>query len=109
MKKVIALICLTGVLLACSPLYADSPLKKLGRGTANIITCPAEIFQRVDEVNKDSGPLAALTWGLAKGLYRTVVRGAVGVYEVISFPFPFPAEYKPIITDPEFYMEEGLN
>ena len=36
--------------------------------------------------------------GLATGLGMTVSRELVGVYEFISAPFPFPANFKPILT-----------
>jgi putative exosortase-associated protein (TIGR04073 family) len=95
-------------MLIAGTVYADTALKKLGRGVANVATCPFEIYHRVGEVNKENGPIAAFTWGLLKGVYKMGVRGLVGVYEVLSFPMPYPENYGPILTDPEFFLEEGV-
>lgn len=86
----------------------DDPLKKLGRGVANVVTCPFEITYRIQEVNNSDGVVAATTYGLVKGLALMCLRGAVGVYEVVSFPIPFPEEYQPILTDPEFFFENEI-
>ena len=88
--------------------YADTPIKKLGRGVCNILTCPLEIFKAIQDTHNESGFFAALTWGLLKGAFNTGVRAFVGAYEVVTFPIPLPADYKPILTDPEFFGEEAL-
>ncbi|MGB2705305.1 MAG: exosortase system-associated protein, TIGR04073 family [Candidatus Omnitrophota bacterium] len=107
MKKIVVLISLIAILFASSA-YADTMLKKLGRGAANIITCPLEIPYRIGRANEESGPFAAFTWGILDGFCRTAMRFIVGGYEVISFPIPFPPNYEPIIDDPEFFLEEGM-
>jgi len=107
MKKIIALIIIISILFVSSA-YADTMLKKLGRGMANIITCPLEIPYRIGEANEESGPIAALTWGVLDGFFRVGMRMIVGGYEVITFPIPFPWDYEPIIDDPEFFFEDGL-
>ena len=107
MKKIVVLISLIAILFASSA-YADTPLKKLGRGMANIITCPIEIPYRIGRANEESGPFAAFTWGVLDGFFRTAARMLVGGYEVITFPLPFPSDYRPIIDDPEFFLEEGI-
>ncbi|MFH1381110.1 MAG: exosortase system-associated protein, TIGR04073 family, partial [Candidatus Omnitrophota bacterium] len=76
----IACLCLIIVLFAAGTSFADTPLKKLGRGFANIISCPIEIPYRIGEANVANGPFAAATWGLFDGIYRTLVRATVGVY-----------------------------
>lgn len=82
------------------------PLKKLGRGAANFLTFPYELFYRIGEVNKTDGPYAAFTFGVVKGLTMSVYRALIGTYEVLSFPLPIPEGYRPIITDPEFFFEQ---
>ena len=91
MKRIVVFLMIVGILLMSNTLYADTALKKLGRGTANILTCPIELIYRVGEANEESGPFAALTWGLLNGVYRMGMRGVVGVYEVVTFPIAFPA------------------
>ncbi len=107
MKKIVVLISIMGLLFASSA-YADTMLKKLGRGLANIITCPVELPYRMGQANEESGPLAACTWGVLDGFFRTAARMIVGGYEVISFPIPFPSDYRPIIDDPEFFLQDGI-
>lgn len=102
---VIGLISLVIVALA-STAYCDTPIKKLGRGFSNVITSPFEIFEQMKRVNNTDGPWAGMTYGLVKGVAMTVVRAAIGVYEITTFPIPSPKEYKPILTDPEFFFEE---
>jgi len=107
MKKIIALIVIIS-LFAASSAYADTMLKKLGRGLANIITCPIELPHRIGQANDESGPFAACTWGVLDGFFRMGMRFVVGGYEVITFPVPVPPDYEPIIDDPEFFLEEGI-
>lgn len=80
--------------------------KKLGRGMANILMWPCEIFNQMGKANDGGGPVAALTWGLASGIGMSAVRLAVGVYEVATFPIPCPPGYKPILADPDFYFKD---
>jgi len=86
--------------------YADSPLKKLGRGAANIVTSPFEIPCRIGEANNEDGPFAAFTYGILNGIFRMGLRIVVGAYEIVTFPIPFPKDYGPVITDPEFFVME---
>ncbi len=88
--------------------YADTPIKKLGRGICNIVTCPLELFKGIQDTNNENGFFAALTWGILKGTFNTGVRAVVGAYEVVTFPFPIPSDYEPILTDPEFFGEETV-
>lgn len=108
MKKVVVVLIAIAILFTASAAHAETMLKKLGRGMANVLTCPVEIFYRIGEANAESGPIAGITWGLLNGFYRMGTRGLVGAYEVVTFPIPFPRNYKPIIDDPEFFFEEGL-
>lgn len=83
----------------------NNAMKKLGRGVANVITCPFEIPNQISRINNSDGPYAAFTYGVVKGLVMFVYRGVIGVYETISFPVPFPKCYKPMLTEPEFFFE----
>lgn len=88
--------------------HADTPLKKLGRGLANVATCFFEVPKGAVDANTTDGLIAALTFGLVKGVFNTGVRAVVGVYETATFLIPIPEDYGPILTDPEFFLEEGL-
>ena len=107
-KKIISagLIVLLVLSMTASIAYCDDALKKLGRGLANCITFPFEIFEQIKKTNLSDGPIAGWTWGLLKGVGMTGVRAVVGVYEVATFPVPLPKNYEPILKDPEFFAED---
>jgi putative exosortase-associated protein (TIGR04073 family) len=101
----IVIVIILGLTLA-SPAYCDDMFKKLGRGFCNLVTFPLEVPEQIQRTNIDEGPMAALTWGPIKGISMMCVRAAAGAYEVLTFPFPIPKDYKPLLTDPEFFMED---
>ena len=107
MKRSIAILIVFVLFLSLSSqLFAeDNATKKLGRGVANVVTCPFELPKSMGETNEESGIFAGMTWGLFEGLVGTVKRAVVGVYEVATFPVPLPSQYKPILKDPEFFLE----
>ncbi|MBN1354570.1 MAG: exosortase system-associated protein, TIGR04073 family [Candidatus Omnitrophica bacterium] len=108
MRKAVVFISIITIVFMSAVSYADGPIKKLGRGVANVISCPLEIPKGISDANTQNGPIAAMTFGLLKGVFMTFVRGGIGVYEVVTFPIPLPTNYAPILTDPEFFLDEGL-
>ena len=96
------------VLSLAVPAFCDDPVKKLGRGICNTISCPLEILDQVKKTNNSDGPAAGITLGVLKGVGMMCVRAIVGVYEIATFPIPIPKDYKPILTDPEFFFEETI-
>ena len=106
MKKKGILLIFFCVILLTSLCYAQTPVRKLGRGVANVVTCPIEIFYRMNQIAKQKGPIAGVSWGLFLGVTRMVVRGSVGVYEILTFPIPYPKGYRPLMSDPEFFLEQ---
>ncbi|MBN2453793.1 MAG: exosortase system-associated protein, TIGR04073 family [Candidatus Omnitrophica bacterium] len=87
------------------PAYCNDMFKKLSRGVCNIGTFPSEVYFQYVKVAQSDGIIASLTWGILKGVCMSGVRLAAGVYEVVTFPFPIPEDYEPILTDPEFVGE----
>jgi putative exosortase-associated protein (TIGR04073 family) len=83
---------------------AGGAMQKLGRGAVNVLSGWVEIPKRISETSRDQGTAAGLTWGLLRGLGYGFIRTAAGVYEVVSFPFPAPPDYAPIIQ-PEYVFE----
>ena len=81
-------------------LFAQSPVRKLGRGLANILTGFLELPLNIVTAAEEEGYIAAVTYGVVKGLAMSVLRTGVGIYEVTSFLIP---SYKPLI-EPEFLM-----
>lgn len=86
--------------------YVDGALRKLGRGIANVATCPAELIRTSELTGRKDGALAGLTVGLVKGVWRTVVRGATGVFEVVTFYAEIPKDFAPLMK-PEFVWANG--
>lgn len=77
--------------------------RKLGRGTMNILTGWVEIPKNIAIRWKDSDPLSGIVWGGFEGIGWGFARTAGGFYEVVTFPFPLPRDYKPIM-EPEFIL-----
>lgn len=81
----------------------NNAFSKLGRGAANTLTGWLEIPKNIYEISSQKNPLMGISWGLAKGIGLGVARTGVGVYEVITFPFPIPESYEPIMK-PEYVL-----
>jgi len=86
------------------PVNSPDAWSKLGRGLGNILFCPFEILYQPSVIAKrgERWPVAFLG-GASKGMLFMGVRGLAGVYEVVTFPVPLPAGYKPILK-PEFII-----
>jgi len=85
---------------------AGSPQRKLQRGFLNIALSPFEISHELaKEVRNDTLPPSWFA-GLGRGAAYTVGRALVGVYEIVTFPLPYPANYQPVLK-PEFPWEQA--
>lgn len=92
------------ILAISSPCFADGgPLRKLGRGIANIGTGILEIPSNIVSVTEEDGYLAGATYGIVKGIAWAVLRTTVGAYETATFLIPIPFHYDPIL-EPEFLL-----
>ena len=87
-----------------APLARSGPLTKLLRGGVNLITGWIEIPKRMQETTQRSGAAAGWTWGLTRGIGYGFIRSAGGLYELVTFPFPAPADYQPLMR-PEFVFQ----
>ncbi|MFH0840264.1 MAG: exosortase system-associated protein, TIGR04073 family [Candidatus Omnitrophota bacterium] len=101
MVVIVVSVVLIGLFSIQSTCFAQNMLRKLGRGLANVATGAIEIPKAIQDTFYDEGPVAAGSWGLIDGIYKFFARTLVGVYEVVTFPIPFPADYAPIV-EPEF-------
>lgn len=81
--------------------HADTPLHKAGRGLAAMTTPFLEIPGNIKVTTEREGAPAGWTKGFAMGLGMTLMRPAVGVYELLSAPIPAPPNYRPIL-EPEY-------
>ena len=74
------------------PIYGEKsgPLEKLGRGIANIAFGPLEAVIQPLEVAEAKGNIAALTYGLLRGVAMVVARIGVGATDILTFYMPLP-------------------
>ena len=84
------------------PAAEQGPLRKLGRGTSNILFGLTEMPLTMCNVNELEGNNAAFSYGIVKGWHRSVYRFGLGWYEVVTFPIPhykhsYRAPYPPNI------------
>lgn len=75
--------------------------RKFGRGLAAITTPFLEVPGNMVVETERRGAAEGIPVGFAIGCGMIVPRVLVGVYEVVSAPFPAPAGYRPILR-PEY-------
>ncbi len=73
------------------------PEAKLGRGVSNFgeVARGGEWRRSVEETAVFDSPDAGYTVGFVRGFDRSMARTGVGIYEVLTFPFP---PYHPVLT-----------
>lgn len=76
---------------------------KLGRGFVNVFTGWIEVPKNIAADWRTSDPFTGTITGLFKGAAWGIARTFAGFYEIISFPFPVPRNYQPIM-EPEFIL-----
>ncbi len=78
-----------------------TPQRKLQRGFLNVALSPLEISNELAKEKKnDVFPPSWIT-GAGRGVAFMMGRALVGVYELVTFPVPYPANYKAVLS-PEF-------
>ena len=81
--------------------------QKAIRGLANTgLGVVVELPKTVYYDTLEDGPLYGLTVGVLEGLSWGIARTLVGIFEVVTFPFPVPEGYRPIYT-PSYPYEPG--
>jgi len=68
----------------------DQMGEKLGRGIVNVGFGPLELLIRPYDVANDKGALAALSYGVLRGVFFTVAREILGVVDIVTFFMPLP-------------------
>lgn len=82
--------------------------RKAGRGLAGMTCAFLEIPGNIVKETRANGAGPGFALGLTLGLGNMVLRTLVGVFELVSSPFPVPDDFKPII-EPEYpwgYFDE---
>ncbi len=89
------------IILTNGSAYAQDPMNKLGRGAANTLTGWVEIPKTVYSTGSETSFLNGWTVGLVHGFGKALVRTGAGLVEIVTFPFPVPQNYEPVIQ-PEY-------
>jgi len=99
------------------------PEQKFGRGLSNAVEFArlGEIRRSMEQTALWEGPGASYATGVIRGVNRSIGRTAVGVYEMVTAPFPsydpifmpenavYPDSYAPrILADPMFQPDSVL-
>lgn len=80
------------------PMNDQGPTRKLSRGAANIAFGWLEVPQTLAQINDREGNVAAFSYGLVRGVGRTLGRVFSGIYEVATFPFPtHRGSFRPVL------------
>ena len=86
--------------------HAGGAFTKLGRGAVNTVTGWVEVPKRIHETAQRSGPWVGITWGLLRGLGYGFIRTAGGLYEAVTFPFPAPPGYRPVMHPDYVFLQD---
>ena len=96
MRNVFPLLALVALAAAFTSGCAG-PEEKLGRGVRN--TCEVvrlgEVRDSMEQTAIWDSPQQACTTGVVKGIDHSLARTGIGLYEIITFPFP---PYRPVCT-----------
>ena len=81
-----------------------TPVRKLQRGFLNVALSPLDISH---EMAKEKGVDSFIpSWfsGAGRGVCFMAGRALAGIYEMVTFPVPWPANFEPLV-EPEFAWE----
>lgn len=103
MAGFLALGLLFSLVLPMSAAAQDDTAAKIGlkafRGVSNtVLGLVTDIPRTMYYDSLAEGPGFGLTVGFFEGIAFGVGRTLVGVYELVTFPVPFPADYQPILA-----------
>lgn len=109
-RAVIFSVALAAVLAAAQPVFAEQDtgrlvMTKLFRGVANLTTGWMEIPKQMINTSEEKNVGQGVTWGFAKGIGWAVGRTLAGAYEIVTFPFPIPENYQPVMN-PDYVLSD---
>jgi putative exosortase-associated protein (TIGR04073 family) len=84
--------------------YQNTPVNKFGRGVVNTATCWAEIPGEFFRVSNQSDPSIGLTLGVMQGTINAILRGAVGIFDTLTFFIP---PYNKPEMKPEYALQSA--
>ena len=93
-QRLVATVVVAGVFFGLStPVWAQDPIHKMGRGVVNVLTGWIEIPKHIHLGSQEENPVIGIGAGVLKGAGLTLLRGGVGLYEALTFPIPYPKDY----------------
>lgn len=103
MRKVFLFFCAAMVVMSVSATAADRPdagkaASKFSRGVTNVATCWGEyIIQLPTAIEQSPDYLTGGVYDVVRGTGFTIRRAAVGLYDIVTCPFPGRTNYKSLI------------
>jgi putative exosortase-associated protein (TIGR04073 family) len=86
------------------------PTRKLGRGISNFLFASSEVSDTVCKINKTEGNVAAASYGVVRGVGRSMARHFTGLYEIFTFPAPtYHDSYRPILRSDIPWIHGGYS
>ena len=77
---------------------SNKALTKFSRGVTNVATSPGELINQMPAAMEQSPDyLTGFIMTVGRGVGYALLRAAAGIYDVATFPFPGPTNYKPIM------------
>jgi putative exosortase-associated protein (TIGR04073 family) len=92
------------ILNIASVVNAQDMGRKLYRGVVNTVSGWVEIPKNVYVTTMKHEFGYGFIIGLPQGFLMAAARTAAGVYDTLTFPIPFPKDYKPVL-EPEFVAD----
>ena len=85
---------------------SNKALTKFSRGVSNLATSPGEFVTQMPIAMEQSPDyLTGFVMSIGRGIGYSLLRAGAGIYDIATFPFPGPTDYKPIMK-PETIVEK---
>ena len=91
----------SGELFAADVVAEGTPVRKLQRGFLDLALSPVEISHELAKEKGKDDFVPSWAVGFGRGSCFMVGRALAGIYEMLTFPIPLPAGFKPLL-EPEF-------
>ncbi|MGZ5022296.1 MAG: exosortase system-associated protein, TIGR04073 family [Chthoniobacterales bacterium] len=86
------------------------PTRKLGRGLSNLVWGLSELPYQIAKVNDVEGNSAGASYGVVRGVGRSVMRIGAGLFEIFTFPVPVArGTYYPVLPDDTKWIHAGYS
>lgn len=80
-------------------------IEKLARGTGNFFCGWLEVPLNIQRRYSTTDTATSLLSGTAIGAIKGVARTGVGLYEMLTFWFPYPPRYAPILPTLDYFKQ----